>query len=94
MGRTTLRDAARELGRLKLNGRLLGYSPLSRLVELESLTLGVRGKLALWLALKELGSSEPRLASADLDSLAARARAQGDGLEHERLRAARVALSE
>ena len=40
--------AAEKLGRLKLNGQLLGYSPLSRLVELEALTLGVTGKLGLW----------------------------------------------
>ena len=32
------------LGRLKLNGQLRGYSPLSRLVELEILQLGVTGK--------------------------------------------------
>ena len=31
---------AEKLGRLKLNGQLLGYSPLSRLVELEGLMLG------------------------------------------------------
>ena len=38
-----------KLGRLKLNGQLVGYSPLSRLIELEGLTLGVTGKLCLWL---------------------------------------------
>ena len=35
-------------GRLKLNGQLRGYSPLSRLVELETLSVGVAGKVALW----------------------------------------------
>src|SRR3954471_13184248 len=33
-------------GRLKLNGRLTGYSPLSRLVEVEGLMIGVWGKRA------------------------------------------------
>ena len=33
-----------KFGRLKLNGQLLGYSPLSRLVELEGLMLGITGK--------------------------------------------------
>ncbi len=36
---------AEKLGRLKPNGQLLGYSPLSRLVELEALALGITGKL-------------------------------------------------
>jgi hypothetical protein len=36
--------SAEKLGRLKLNGRLLGYSPLSRVVELDVLALGVTGK--------------------------------------------------
>ena len=39
--------AVEKLARLKPNGRLLSYSPLSRLLELEGLMLGVRGKLAL-----------------------------------------------
>ena len=34
---------AEKAGRLKLNGSLLTYSPLSRLVELEGLSLGVEG---------------------------------------------------
>ena len=33
-----------KVGRLKLNGSLLSYSPLSRLVELEGLVIGVTGK--------------------------------------------------
>jgi hypothetical protein len=48
--------AAEKVGRVKLNGRLFSYSPLSRLLELEGLTLGVRGKLAIWEALLEIGS--------------------------------------
>jgi hypothetical protein len=45
---------AEKAGRLKLNGRLLGYSPLSRVEELEALRLGVTGKRMLWIALDEL----------------------------------------
>src|SRR5437763_8564765 len=40
-------------GRLKLNGEILRYSPLSPLVEIEALALGVTGKLGLWRALAE-----------------------------------------
>src|SRR4051794_2851089 len=36
------------IGRLKPNGNLLSYSPLSRVVELEGLALGVTGKQGLW----------------------------------------------
>ena len=76
---------AEKLGRLKLNGRLLGYSPLSRVVELEALILGVRGKLALWRSLEAL---EPeQLAQARLTELVARADRQLEGLESHRLRA-------
>src|SRR6266540_6942323 len=44
--------AAEKVGRLKLNDQLIGYSPLSRLIELEGLLLGVSGKRALWMALQ------------------------------------------
>ncbi len=83
---------AEKLGRLKLNGRWLSYSPLSRLIELEGLTLGVRGKLALWLALQELEASEPRLQAANIAQLIERAESQLAGLEEHRLRAVPEAL--
>jgi hypothetical protein len=83
--------AGEKAGRLKLNGRLLGYSPLSRLVELEGLTLGVTGKLALWRMLGELG--DPRLARFDFAALAARAERHQTELERRRLEAGRLALS-
>ena len=72
---------AEKAGRLKLNGRLLSYSPLSRLVELEALVLGVTGKKSLWDALAVLAPAEPRLAAFDFAALAERAQSQIDGLE-------------
>jgi hypothetical protein len=83
---------AEKAGRLKPNGRLRGYSPLSRVVELEALLLGVRGKLALWLTLQLLESSEPQLGTLDLGRLVERARRQLDQIEEHRLRAARQAM--
>jgi hypothetical protein len=80
------------VGRLKLNGQLTGYSPLSRLVELEGLVLGVTGKLSLWENLREAAAQEPGLAVFDFDMLTARAHEQLDRLQAERLRAARLAL--
>jgi hypothetical protein len=82
---------AEKLGRLKLNGRLLGYSPLSRLVELEGLALGVHGKLSLWRSLLEV--DPPGIEEAVLRELAARAERQLAGLEKQRLRAVKKALA-
>jgi len=46
--------AVEKLGRLKLNGQLRGYSPSSRLLELEGLLIGITGKIGLWQTLTEL----------------------------------------
>ena len=67
-----------------------GYSPLSRLVELEGLRLGVEGKACLWRMLRELG--DPRLRSFDFDDLIARAERQRDDLERWRLDSGQQAL--
>ena len=83
---------AEKLGRFKLNGSLVSYSPLSRLVELEVLSLGVHGKLALWRALELLEPDEPRLAGSELGALIARAETQLRGLEEQRVAAAAQAL--
>lgn len=84
---------AEKLGRLKLNGQLLGYSPLSRIVELEALSLGVHGKLALWRTLRELDLIDLSSASVPLADLIIRAEQQLAGLESHRLQAVAQALS-
>lgn len=76
-----------KIGRLKPNGQLRGYSPLSRLVELEGLELGITGKAALWQALDEM--ADPRLAAFDFTALAQRAERQRTELEPHRLAASR-----
>jgi hypothetical protein len=78
---------AEKFGRLKLNGRLLGYSPLSRVIELEALALGVAGKLALWRALQRLQPDHPALVAHGLPDLIARAARQLEELEAHRMRA-------
>lgn len=78
------------VGRLKLNGRLRGYSPLSRLDELEILQLGVTGKLRLWLALEQTHADD--LADFELGALAERASGQLRRLEALHLKAAALAL--
>lgn len=84
--------AFEKVGRLKLNGQLLGYSPLSRLVELEGLMLGVTGKLGLWTVLNESYGEDPRLAGIDFPDLIARAKEQRRLLEGMRRSAAAEAL--
>lgn len=78
---------AEKLGRLKLNGRLLGYSPLSRVVELEALGLGISGKLALWRALDDLKPQQPELGRFDLQKLIERGERQLNEVETRRLQA-------
>jgi hypothetical protein len=83
---------AEKVGRLKLNGKLFGYSDLSRLVELEGLSLGVEGKLALWRNLSLIRDRHPALAGDRLDELIGRAETQREELERVRLEAARAVL--
>jgi hypothetical protein len=83
---------AEKVGRLKLNGRVSGYSPLSRVVELEALGLGVEGKRALWRALDRVCADDARLVGVDLEALARRAERQRRIIERERLRAAGIAF--
>ena len=82
--------AGEKLGRLKLNGSIISRSPLSDVVELESLTLGVMGKLNGWRLLKGLG--DPRFDSAELDRLIARAQRQVEQLDAMRIEAGRLVL--
>jgi hypothetical protein len=73
---------AERLGRLKLNGRLFKRSPLSRIVELEVLVVGIRGKEALWTALRAAGLNLHRI---DLDALVESARTQAREVDEQRL---------
>jgi hypothetical protein len=82
---------AEKLGRLKLNGNWLSYSPLSRLEELEILIVGIEGKILLWESLAQ----HPELAGRarpDLAELVRRGRAQRRRLNRHRLEAARAAF--
>jgi hypothetical protein len=85
---------AEKVGRLKLNGRVTSYSPLSRLVEVEALLLGVAGKRACWLALLELALDEPRLDEEELERLLSRAESQLAELHRHHAEAAGEALVE
>jgi len=83
---------AEKLGRLKPNGQFTGYSPLSRIVELEGLHVGISGKLSLWQNLRATFGEE--VGGRNIDGLASRATRQLEELTQHRAEAARVAFED
>ena len=83
--------AGEKIGRLKLNGEVTSRSPLSSVVELEGLYIGITGKLSLWRNLER--SAGEHLVSFDLPNLIARAEDQRARVEALRLEAAAAALT-
>ncbi|MCK9925896.1 hypothetical protein MXD62_01755 [Frankia sp. Mgl5] len=83
---------AEKVGRLKLNNRLLRRSPMSSVVELETLWLGVNGKSRLWRSLRAVAAGDNGLSPQLLDHLLDRARQQADDLEDLRMQAVEEAF--
>ncbi|MEV4315600.1 hypothetical protein [Actinocrispum sp. NPDC049592] len=83
---------AERIGRLKPNGRLTSYSPLSRFEELEFLVMGIQGKKQLWTTLRDLAGLGASLPEFDFDALIDRAEQQLQALEPHRVRAGVEAL--
>ncbi|MEU2391801.1 hypothetical protein [Streptomyces sp. NPDC007369] len=71
-------------GRLKLNGRLVSRSPLSDVMELEVMRLGVEGKAAAWRSLQSIAATDARLDRGSIDRLLERAQRQAGQLESMR----------
>jgi hypothetical protein len=71
------------VARVKSNGRVFHYSPLSRVVELETLSAGVLAKRNLWRSLRSAAGREGMLTLEELERLIERATSQ-----HERVLAA------
>jgi hypothetical protein len=82
-----------KVSRVRLNPALTGSHELTRLLETEALALGIEGKQAMWLALKEAAAANPRLAGTDYDRLIERARGQRRTLEPHRLAAGLASFS-
>ncbi|MGH4026236.1 MAG: hypothetical protein ACRDRV_16810 [Pseudonocardiaceae bacterium] len=81
-----------KFSRIKLSESLTGNADLKRLLEFETLSLGIEGKLAMWRALSEVSATYPELAETDLDGLAKRAENQRATIEEHRLEVASAAL--
>jgi hypothetical protein len=92
-GKITAGRGLEKLGRLRTSKTLTGSAELSRLLDIESLSLGIEGKHAMWRELEEIADLDQRLASTDLEGLADRARRQRDTLEPYRLQCAALAFS-
>ncbi|MFB6632142.1 hypothetical protein ACFCWY_19810 [Streptomyces sp. NPDC056362] len=84
---------AERAGRAKLNGRLVTRSPLSDVLELEALLLGVQGKLALWRTLGDVARGDDRIDGGTVRLLADRAERQIEQLEELRMAAVGPALT-
>jgi hypothetical protein len=80
------------VSRLKPNGKARGYSPVSRLLELEALLSGIDAKRSLWRALSAARRLE--LETFDFDTLVAGATWQREQLVPHHERAAAVAFDE
>ena len=76
------------LSRLRLNERVTGGAEVTRLMELETLSLGIEGKVALWRSLNHVADRRPELADFDIAALIVQAVGQRAGLEPYRLEAA------
>jgi hypothetical protein len=83
--------AGEKLGRLKPNGQVRGRSPLTPLIELEFLSMGIEGKRLLWKALDHVAAD--RVGHDRLSHLLSRAKEQRKSLEPWRLRAAERAAA-
>jgi hypothetical protein len=84
---------AEKVSRLRFAGAMTKSRELSQVMELDSLSMGIYGKLDLWRGLKALAASEPSLAVLDYDALAKRAQTQLERLEPYRRAAALQAFT-
>jgi hypothetical protein len=80
-----------KIARLKLSQRITGDPNLTRLLELETLSLGITGKRALWQSLKS--SIGANLDGIDFDQLIKRAERQRARVDRYRLDAARATFT-
>lgn len=94
--RSTVKQAAgwisEKLTRMKFSDLVTGSADLKRLLEFETLSLGIEGKRSMWRSLRQVRDHHPELAATDLDALAKRAEDQRARLEEHRLDAASKAL--
>ena len=77
--------------RLKFNGAMVRRSPLTPLVELETLAVGIRGKEQLWRLLRE--SAPDEASGSRFGELIERAQRQHEAVERRRVEEGKRAIS-
>jgi hypothetical protein len=85
---------AEKVGRFKPNDTILSYSPLSRVVELETLISGLHAQILMWRALEACSPDEPALTDIECAWFAKENQAYCDRLEELHQQAVRRAFRE
>lgn len=83
---------AEKAGRLKLNGEVLRYSPLSRVTEIEALMAAAQMRSALWETLKDAKLLYPALEELPAGQMSQQAQRQRDRLQALHQQAVRAML--
>ncbi len=82
-----------EISESKFSGETVDDPQFGTFLTLETLSIGVEGKLCMWKALKVVEGGYAELGSTDIDTLIERAQSQRDSIEGKRLEIAGDALS-
>jgi hypothetical protein len=92
--KSATKTAAAEVGSKVMRPKFTGDDDhLNAFVMLETLSIGVEGKLCMWKALKTVADGYPALAARNIDDLLARAEDQRARIEAKRLEIAPDALA-
>jgi hypothetical protein len=92
-GKGKIAELGTKITETKFSGETVGSADFGAFITLETLSIGVEGKLCMWKALKAIESEVPELADTDIDTLIERAQSQRDRIEGKRLEWAPRALS-
>jgi hypothetical protein len=82
-----------EISEAKFSGESIDDPAFGTFLTLETLSIGVEGKLCMWKALKVIQDDVPELGAFEIDTLIERAQSQRDRIEGKRLEVAGNALS-
>jgi hypothetical protein len=91
--KSALAKAGSWISEEKFSGETVGDPQFGTFLTLETLSIGVEGKLCMWKALKVVQDEHSELKSLNIDTLIESAQSQRDRLEGKRMEAAGSALS-
>ena len=92
-GKSKIADLGIKVTEPKFSGDTMDSEDFGAFITLETLSIGVEGKLCMWKALKAIEDEYRELADSELDTLIERARSQRDQIESKRLQWAPRALA-